>query len=266
MVLVGILVLLIAFFSHGPIITDQVELNTFAPVELIHLVDWVMAGGLVFFILTNVIAMHNSILRKGMEVKVPLSLYITEAWNFIVALVTQKRWVDCSEDNNTSELLPWIRHMLLVSGYGLMLVLVVFFLGWFQTDDIYPLWHPQRWLGYYATVVILFGCVSAIWGRFRKHIQMHKYSHASDWIFPILLIAVTLTGIVQHTFRYLELPLATYYTYVLHLALAAPMLILEVPFGKWSHLYYRPLAIYFQNIKEKATQMELSPEPMPVGD
>jgi quinone-modifying oxidoreductase subunit QmoC len=87
----------------------------------------------------------------------------------------------------------------------------------------------------------------------RKEVQLHRFSHLSDWIFPVLLLAVTLTGILQHTFRYLEMPLFTYYTYVIHLAFAAPMLILEVPFGKWSHLYYRPLALYFKAIKEKAT-------------
>jgi hypothetical protein len=95
---------------------------------------------------------------------------------------------------------------------------------------------------------------------------MHKFSHASDWIFPFLILTVTLTGIFQHTFRYLGYPLATYYTYVVHLALAAPMLILEVPFGKWSHLYYRPLAIYFQKVKEKAAQQALTPSPVPAGD
>jgi len=57
-----------------------------------------------------------------------------------------------------------------------------------------------------------------------------------------------------HTFRYLDLPLATYYTYVIHLMLLTPMLVLEVPFGKWSHLAYRPFAIYFQAIKEKARE------------
>jgi heterodisulfide reductase subunit C/quinone-modifying oxidoreductase subunit QmoC len=34
------------------------------------------------------------------------------------------------------------------------------------------------------------------------------------------------------------------------------MLILEVPFGKWAHLYYRPLAIYFQAVKEKAKEQD----------
>jgi quinone-modifying oxidoreductase subunit QmoC len=135
-----------------------------------------------------------------------------------------------------------------------MLVIIIFFLKWFQTDNLYPIWHPQRWLGYYATIVLLFGSGRVIWGRLKKTSQMHQFSHPSDWIFPVLLLVVTLTGIFQHAFRYWGMPLATYYTYVIHLAFVAPMLILEVPFGKWSHLYYRPLAIYFQKIKEKAKE------------
>jgi quinone-modifying oxidoreductase subunit QmoC len=145
--------------------------------------------------------------------------------------------------------------MLMASGYGLMLVLIIFFLPWFQTDEIYPLSNPQRWLGYYATGVLLYGAGSVIIGRIKKERPIHKFSHASDWIFPILLFTVTLTGIFQHAFRYLGLPLATYYTYVIHLAAAFPMLVLEVPFGKWSHLYYRPLAIYFQQVKVRAIEL-----------
>jgi heterodisulfide reductase subunit C/quinone-modifying oxidoreductase subunit QmoC len=34
------------------------------------------------------------------------------------------------------------------------------------------------------------------------------------------------------------------------------MLVLEVPFGKWAHLYYRPLAIYFQAVKERAKEID----------
>jgi hypothetical protein len=49
--------------------------------------------------------------------------------------------------------------------------------------------------------------------------------------------------------------MATYCTYVIHLAAAFPMLVLEVPFGKWSHLYYRPLAIYFQQVRKKALEL-----------
>jgi hypothetical protein len=42
----------------------------------------------------------------------------------------------------------------------------------------------------------------------------------------------------------LDLALATYVFYVVHLMIAVPMLVVEVPFSKWSHLLYRPLALY----------------------
>jgi nitrate reductase gamma subunit len=261
MIFVGLLVVLLVVLLSGPMITTQVELNTFAPVEIVHIADWVMAGLLVFFIGTNVLRMFYFIMLKGNQTKVPLSIYISEAWQLVFHAATQKRWATCAEDEKDEKTkkdkeTSWIIHLLMVSGYGLMLVLIIFFLPWFQTDEIYPLYHPQRWLGYYATIVLLIGAGRALWGRIKKESQMHRFSHPSDWIFPVLLLAVTLTGILQHAFRYWGLPYATYYTYIVHLAFTAPMLILEVPFGKWAHLYYRPLAIYFQTVKEKALQVQ----------
>jgi heterodisulfide reductase subunit C len=260
MVVLGLLVILTAVFFHAPIVTDRVELNTFAPVEFIHTADWIMAGFLVFFITTNVLRMHKFIMRDGVNERIPLKLYLTEAWHLVVHFATQKRWAQC-EEGKAKRNWSWIAHMLLVSGYVLMLVIIIFFLKWFQVDEIYPIWHPQRWLGYYATIVLVFGAARAIIGRIRKTLQMHRFSHPSDWIFPVLLLVVTLTGIFQHTFRYLGLPLATYYTYVVHLAFVAPMLILEVPFGKWSHLYYRPLAVYFERIRARAKEVALVGQP-----
>jgi len=42
---------------------------------------------------------------------------------------------------------------------------------------------------------------------------------------------------------------ASYYTYIIHLAILVPMIVIEVPFSKWSHLAYRPFAIYFSKLK-----------------
>jgi len=265
MIVTAIFIIILAVILHGPIVTDSVQLNTFAPVELMHTADWIMAAGLVFFIGTNILRMHNHVIRKGSPVKVPLMVYITEAWHFVLHLFTQKRWSECAEDEVTQEeknykRLPWVNHMLMASGYGLMLVLIMIFLPWFQTDVVYDWYHPQRLLGYYATAVLLYGVISVIIGRIKKQRPIHKFSHPSDWIFPVLLLIVTLTGILQHAFRVIGLPLATYYTYVIHLAAAFPMLVLEVPFGKWSHLYYRPLAIYFQQVKEKALELSKRPK------
>ena len=62
------------------VITDQVALNTFAPVDRIHYGDLVFAALLSFFLLTNIFHMYVLTLRKDVNIKVPLSIYITEAW------------------------------------------------------------------------------------------------------------------------------------------------------------------------------------------
>jgi quinone-modifying oxidoreductase, subunit QmoC len=249
-------ILLMFIFFHGPIVTSHVELNTFAPVHIIEIGDWIMLGGLSFFLLSNIYRMYQFAILREKGIRIPLKLYLSQMWQLVYQAVTQNRFSKCDGDESLRfwQKPRWRNHWLLVSGYALMFTLIVVFLKWFQTDNIYPIWHPQRWLGYYATIVLLFGAGDAIRGRIVKDHQMHRYSHPSDWMFPILLLLTTLSGILVHTFRYLDLPLATYYTYVAHLCILFPMLVLEVPFGKWSHLAYRPFAIYFQTLKEKARE------------
>ena len=43
----------------------------------------------------------------------------------------------------------------------------------------------------------------------------------------------------------------TYWLYVIHLMIAVPMLVVEVPFGKWSHLLYRPVALYLMAVERR---------------
>lgn len=251
--LLSAFVVVMFILFHGPVITDYVALNTFAPAEVIEILDWIMLVVLSFFLLSNVFRMYSFTILRQPNLKIPLSLYITEAWNLVYHFVTQNRFSKCDEEKKGFwQKNRWRNHWILVFGYVTMFVLIVVFLRWFQTDNIYPIWHPQRWIGYLATAALLFGAGDAIWGRIKKSHQMHRFSHLSDWMFPVLLLLTTISGILQHTFRYLGLPLATYTTYVIHLAIMFPMLVLEVPFGKWSHLAYRPFAIYFQAIKEKA--------------
>ncbi len=255
--LLSFFILMMFILFHGPVVTSHVELNTFAPVHIIEIGDWIMLGGLSFFLLSNVYRMYSFTILQEEKIKIPIKLYVTHAWQLIYQAATQNHFSKCDGDEKLRfwQKPRWRNHWLLVSGYALMFVMIVVFLKWFQTDNIYPIWHPQRWLGYLATIALLFGAGDAIWGRIVKDHQMHHYSHPSDWMFPVLLMLTTVSGILVHTFRYLDLPLATYYTYVAHLAILFPMLVLEVPFGKWSHLAYRPCAIYFQTLKEKASKL-----------
>jgi len=43
----------------------------------------------------------------------------------------------------------------------------------------------------------------------------------------------------------------TYVIYVIHLMVAVPMLVLEVPFAKWAHLAFRPVVAFLVNVKQE---------------
>ena len=96
----------------------------------------------------------------------------------------------------------WLGHWMLASGVVMMLTIKVFALRWFQTDNIYPLYNPQRWLGYLATGLILYGLGDIFVGRLRAQKEIYKESSFQDLIFPILLVLTVLSGLAAHTFRY----------------------------------------------------------------
>ncbi len=258
--LLAALVLVLFILFHGPMTTELtqqggVKLNTFAPWKQIETGDWIMAGILSFLLISNIANMYLKIFRGNKKIKVPFKMYFTQLWKLIFHFFTQWQF---SGSNRTFKvggrevkLSPyWISHWLLMSGYVLLFTMIVVFLEWFQTDIIHPWWYPQRLLGYYATFGLSFGLIFFIYGRIRKDQENNKHTHYTDWTFLILLSGTVITGILVHIFRISGLPYATYYTYVLHLMILVPMLMIEVPFSKWSHLAYRPFAIYFASLKE----------------
>jgi len=247
LILVALGIVLLFVFGHGPIVTDRVSVNSFAPVLWIEIGDLTMAAILTTFLMSNAFRMYRFIMRGT---KVPLALYVTEARTFVLHFLTQKRWRECGEDRNR-----WLKHFILVSGYLTMMTLIIVFIRWFQVDD--SSWHFTSIFGYYATGVLLVITVEMFRSRLRKEETIHRYSEFSDWLFLILLFLTTLTGIVMHAVRLAGWPMGTYVMYVIHLAVAVPMLIIEVPFGKWSHLFYRPLAMFLATVKEKAATTSL---------
>jgi len=226
-----------------------VELNTFAPVQWVELGDWVMGGVLALLLLTNVCRMVRFAMRGDRNGPIPFSLLVREVGTFLTHFAVQKKWRECSENRTR-----WLKHFLMMTGYLTMIVLIMIFLRWFQTDEIVPLYHPTRLFGYYATAVLLYVSADFLVGRMTKRGQIHKYSEASDWIFLVLMFLTALTGILVHILRLAGLPLATYLTYVIHLAIAVPFLVVEVPFGKWAHMLYRPLAACLANVNHKSRE------------
>jgi quinone-modifying oxidoreductase subunit QmoC len=248
LVVVGLFYLSGAFTAER-MITDHVSVDTFAPVHLVHYADWVMAGILSFFLLTNTFRMWR-IVMDGQ--KVSFWAYLSNLKTFLVHATTQKKWRECEQRNTRSH---WLKHFLLVPAYVAMFVLVMFFLTTLQVDG--SEFTPVSYLGYAIAFILLYVSGDALIGRLRKKEEIHKHSHDSDWMFLILLFLTALTGILMHILRIMDWPLSTYYMYVIHLAIAVPLLVLEVPFMKWAHLMYRPLALYLKEVKQSASAMEM---------
>lgn len=223
-----------------------VPLNLYAPTSLISLLDHIQLILLSVFLLSNLFHMYYRVVLKDKTLKIPLYLYIKEAFGALWNFFTQWRFKSCDRK------LYWVSHLLIMSSYLLMFAFVVLFLDWFQTDKIHAITHPQRWLGYYITFGLVFATVYYFIGRFKKKEPIFKFSHHSDWIFITLLFLISITGILIHIFRINGMATATYYVYALHLAVEVPMVFTFVAFSKWSHLAYRPLAIYLANLKKSA--------------
>jgi ferredoxin len=251
---VALLVGLGMLVFRNPFNMQNANLNSVWPSHMIELADLGMAAILSFLLLSNVFRCFR-IIMGDLAFKVPLRMYASELKELLIHVVTQKRFGKC-EDR-----MQWFVHLMIMTGYSTVFLMVVIFINGltieglkFQRDAAYPFWHPWVILGYYATFAIMYGTTYAIIGRIRKIKPPYKNSHPTDWMFLILLQATTLTGIFVHFGIVLNWPMATYIIYIIHMMVAVPMLVLEVPFAKWAHLAYRPLIIFLLKVKEKYQQ------------
>ena len=231
--------------SHsGPLPLSTVMLDKFAPKEMVHLGDTIMAALLSLFLLSNAARMFVGLDPRSADSG--CAFISRRSASLIVQGVTQMRWKNCNDRDASKN---WLRHLFLVSGYATIFTLVVCFCRGSRSKN--SSFHWTSILGYYSTVVLLVTTAWMMLDRIGKRTEMHRFSHLSDWLFPDTAFS---HGVDRHSacnmFRLSNLPMPTYVTYIVHMAIAVPMLVVEVPFGKWSHLLYRPLAIYVATVKK----------------
>ncbi|MBI5533839.1 MAG: 4Fe-4S dicluster domain-containing protein [Deltaproteobacteria bacterium] len=260
-VVAGLVGLALWFFNTGHPNWEHADVNSLWPAASVEIADLVMAGILSFLLLSNSYRCVKFIMGDLLG-KVPLRIYASQLKHLVIHGATQKRLGECKDR------MPWYVHLLIMTGYATVFLMVVVLLnglgseGWkFQRGwPEYPLWNPIRLAGYYATFGIMYGTTYAILGRLKKSRPAYKNSHATDWMFLILLQATTVTGILIHVARLVDWPAGTYGLYAVHMMAAIPMLVLEVPFAKWAHLAYRPLALYLVEVKRQYHAEASAPE------
>ena len=221
--------------SHGDIGAYDGP-NAFLNSSMVHVFDWIMGGTLFALLSINALRMWWFTTGSGVNVKVPFGSYLRTFAQFPLHFITQRRYRDCDEKK------PWLLHLVLMLSYLTMLILIMFFLHDMQEGPAIN-WTVHA-PGYVASLGLLAVISYSIRARIKKSAPHAKHSHESDWIFLALLLVVTVTGILQHILHRAGLDVAANITYVAHLMFVVPMLVLEVPFSKWSHMAYRPLAMF----------------------
>jgi len=218
--------------------------NEFLARPTIHIFDWALAGVLLVLLLSNCTRMWWFTIGRDRSIRVPWTAYLRKLYLLPLHFLTQKRYAKCERKR------PWLIHLILMISYLIMLVLIMFFLREMQGGPAID-WRVHIF-GYIATVGLLGTTIFALRGRFKKSEPQYAHSHETDWLFLVLLILGAFTGILQHMLHRTGLDVAANITYIVHLMIVVPMLGLEVPFSKWSHLAYRPLAQYFAAVRAEA--------------
>jgi heterodisulfide reductase subunit C2 len=125
-----------------------------------------------------------------------------------------------------------------MADYGLEL------LGVKATGAPVPLWYPVRLLGTLAGAALIYGTSVLIVRRLRKSDRSSVHSTTSDWTLLTMLWVAGVTGFALELALYLpSAPTWGYPMFLVHVAVAMALVLL-VPFGKFAHVLYRPLALF----------------------
>ena len=232
--------IMLFFYPHG--LLEFGHLFTLAAVPAVVLLIFI----------PNILRMNWFTLGRS-NPRPPFLLYLTELKTLVLHAVTQPQLRKCKEKGY------WLKHWFVAVGYVLTLGAAAT-IGWPPKTYIYPPYHPFNLVGITGSIILLVFTAILITHRLKKQYILHKFSELSDWLFVTLLFAFVFLLFLAYIFLSLGIDGVGYSIYTAHLMLLGPWALVIVPFGKTTHLFYRPLAIYFYAVKEKALQMKLSKE------
>lgn len=232
-VIVGLLIVAIAIIAVG-IIKDFDSESMMSFGHSFEQITMAVVFGLI--LIPNIIRMLWFTSFKG-KIKAPFFSYIKGFWDVILHMFSQKNSLKCDDKPR------WLKHLIIVSAYIILLVLTVFF-NWFTTENILVIW-----LGYLAGGLVFFFTFDFILSRIKKKKEITKFSHPSDWMFVIWLFLMALSAFIVRIFVDTDLMINNTWLYIVHLIIMAQWAIIMVPFGKWMHFLYRSFAMYFANLK-----------------
>jgi len=255
------------YSAHGAQDTASLAFFTFIPDPLIHWTGIAVMALMVIAGVAGVVTMIRAVARRDsvtmsslVSGKAALSRTGAALWSAIgVESLGQTRYRrDCKDDEPIE---PWYRrrwfiHAMVIWGFlGLLAATVLDWglslLGIKETGTPIPLWYPSRLLGTIAGLALIYGVVWFMINRATKYNRAASVSHGSDWLLLVLLLITGVTGFVIEVALYLPpTPAWGYWIFLFHVAVAMELMLL-MPFTKFAHTIYRPVALFFYSLAGK---------------
>jgi nitrate reductase gamma subunit/ferredoxin len=242
--------------------------------------EWIHLVGLVVMILVALIAVINLAMmaratarRDGFTAK---SLFGSkQAWGstmralwYAIGLESlgQKRYREDCEDDNPKEPLyrrRWLIHFLTVWGFLALFAATLIHYG----SDLIGLdgvaegvaGSVARVVGTIGGLAMMYGVTWFMINRQQKVSAAAQPSSPSDWLFLWMLWITGLTGFIIEISLYLPQDHPQPWAYVLflvHVSIAME-LVLFMPFTKFAHVMYRPVALFFYGLaKERSRELQ----------
>jgi len=185
--------------------------------------------------------MYKSVILKNLG-KFKISLKVGDIWQPIYHGLTQINFTGCEK----KDWARWAAHLLVMSGYVLTLIISNLHL-FAPLEKKYGAWDFTSILIWYSSFSIIGGGLFMMGRRLTKSVPSSKFSHPSDWLFVGMLFLIGLSLLATLTAN-MKGSADLEAIYKAHISIEIVWILLIVPFTKWIHIFFRPLAVYFYNL------------------
>jgi len=255
--IVALVGLLAAFMYsvHKPVDGSSLALFDFVPSDVIHNMGIAVMAIMGVAALVGLFEMVRRVIRGPVpgKAKVTAGKAAGAIWDVVAteSLAQSRFRKDCADATETRPWYGqrWFIHFATMWGFlGLlgatMLDYGLELLGVKATGTPVPIWYPVRLLGTLAGAALIYGTTVLIVRRLRKSDRSSLHSTISDWTFLSMLWVAGVTGFILELGLYLpSAPSWGYAMFLVHVAVAMALVLL-VPFGKFAHVLYRPVALF----------------------
>ncbi len=275
--ILGTVVSLVLFFllagflyaSSDIVPTRSLELFTFVPNHVVHWLGIAVMAVVAVAGVGGMVSMARGMARKEqvhwkslVETAAARRRTLRALWFSVgIESIGQRRYRrDCKDDRPVE---PWYRrrwfiHAMTIWGFiGLLVATSLDYgldvVGIKETGTPIPLWYPSRLIGTIGGLMLMYGVTMFAVNRWRRYNRAATVSTPSDWTFLTLLWVTGFTGFLIEVALYVPpTPVWGYWVFLVHVAIAMELL-LFIPFTKFAHVIYRPVALFFYSLAKQET-------------